>query len=52
MPSSRFWGYYDFLIEYNKSPEEAMKEAKDQALKDADWDDEVKALREELSNGK
>ena len=49
MPASRFWGYYDFIIAYNKTPEELEKEASNKALKEADWNDEVKALRRELN---
>ena len=51
MPSSRFWGYYDFIGEYHKTPEQAMEDAKNKALKDADWSDEVKELKRKLAHG-
>ena len=52
MPSSRFWGYYDFIVAYNKTPEQAMEEAKTEKLKEADWADEVKELKRKLAHDK
>jgi len=52
MPSSRFWGYYNYIIEYNKTPKQAMEEAKADAIKKADWADEVRELKAKLKHGK
>lgn len=45
MPTSRFWGYWEFINRYyensNKTPED-IKRDKVEAI---DWADEVKALK-------
>lgn len=52
MPTSRFFGYYDFISEYNKTPAEALEEAKADKLEEADWAEEVKELKRKLKHGK
>ncbi|HUV84574.1 MAG TPA: hypothetical protein VMV86_02645 [Methanosarcinales archaeon] len=48
MPTSRFFGYHDYIVEYHSTPEDA----KTKKLKDADWDEEVKELKRKLEHGK
>ena len=52
MPSSRFFGYYNFMGECNKTPKEIEEEAKEEAMRNADWSDEVKKLKRKMAHGK
>jgi len=52
IPISRLWGYFDYMGEYNKDPKDALEEAKAEAIKKADWGDEVKELKAKLKHGK
>ena len=47
-----FWGYYDFMSDYHKTPEQAMEEAKAEQMAKADWSEEVKELKRKLAHGK
>ena len=49
MPTSRFFGYHDYMIEYHKT--QTPEDIKAKKVKDADWDDEVKELKRKLKNG-
>jgi len=49
IPVSRFWGYLDYMVEYNKI--QTPEEAKVKKVKDADWDDEVKELKRKQKHG-
>ncbi len=48
MPTSRFFGYTDFMNEYNKDPAERVKEEKIRKAKANDWDNEVKEAKRKL----
>ncbi len=48
IPIRRLWGYFDYMAEYNKPPEERLKEDKIRKAKDKDWDKEVKEAKREL----
>ena len=50
MPASRFFGYYDYMIEQNKSPDQLMEEVKAREMEKADWDEEVKRARRRAEN--
>jgi len=50
MPASRFFGYYDYIIEYNKPPK-TLEEIKAEEVAKADWAEEVKELKRKLEHG-
>ena len=47
IPLSRFWGYVDFMADYNKSQEELIDDQKKKIskVKQIDWAGEVKELK-------
>ena len=43
MPSSRFWGYWEFINKYYESQQPVDKrQASIEKAKDLDWSDEIK----------
>jgi len=54
IPLSRFWGYMDFISNYNKSQDELLNEqqAKISKAKNIDWDEEVKELKYDTGKNK
>ncbi len=51
MPTSRFFGYIDFMNEYNMSPVERLVEEKIRKAKELDWNEEVKEAKRKLRDG-
>jgi hypothetical protein len=47
IPISRLWGYFDYMEKFYKSQDELIDEQKQKfaAVKQADWDEEVKRLK-------
>jgi type II secretory pathway component PulC len=46
MPTSRFWGYYEFLKRYYEKPQPVDKrEAAIQKAKDLDWSSEIRKIK-------
>jgi hypothetical protein len=49
MPTSRFFGYYNYLIEYYKNSAKTPDDIKRENIESIDWDNEVKELKRKLN---
>ena len=45
MPTTRFFGYYNFISKYYENSNKTPQDIKSEKVADVDWDDEVKELR-------
>ena len=52
MSTLRFFGYYNFIIEYNKNSIKTPEDIKREEVEKVDWDNEVKELKRKLVNGR
>lgn len=52
MPTTRFFGYYRFLIGYYKNSTKTIEDIKRENVESVDWDREVKALKRKLKYGR
>lgn len=49
MPTSRFWGYYDFLNRIYENSNKTTNDIKREKVEEVDWNDEVKKLKRKLN---
>ena len=52
MPSTRFWGYYNYIAQYYKDSTKTSEDVKSEEVGKVDWDDEVKELKRKLKHGR
>lgn len=52
MPTTRFFGYYRFLINYYKNSNRSIEDIKREKVESVDWDNEVKELKRKLKYGR
>ncbi len=45
MPSSRFWGYWEFINRYYENSNQTSEDIKREKVESVDWDNEVKQLK-------
>jgi hypothetical protein len=52
MPSSRFWGYWEFITRYYEKQNTTPEDIKLEKVKSVDYQDEVEALKRKLNGNR